>query len=124
MYGIAEVKKMKTLMDIAKVVRSKNAGPFSITLDVLFDSEEMYRLVKEKNFLSRERIAWLYHLTPEDITEVVYFDQAWGIKVTYNRKISSGTIGDRDVYGAQQHAPLITLPVEELFTERGADDGT
>lgn len=41
MYGIAEVKKMKTLMDIAKVVRSKNAGPFSITLDVLFDSEEM-----------------------------------------------------------------------------------
>lgn len=115
---------MKTLMDIAKVVRSKNAGPFSITLDVLFDSEEMYRLVKEKNFLSRERIAGLYHLTPEDITEVVYFDQAWGIKVTYNRKISSGTIGDRDVYGAQQHAPLITLPVEELFTERGTDNGT
>ncbi len=124
MYGIAEVKKMKTLMDIAKVVRSKNAGPFSITLDVLFDSEEMYRLVKEKNFLSRERIAGLYHLTPEDITEVVYFDQAWGIKVTYNREISSGTIGDRDVYGAQQHAPLITLPVEELFTERGTDNGT
>ena len=115
---------MKTLMDIAKVVRSKNAGPFSITLDVLFDSEEMYRLVKEKNFLSRERIAGLYHLTAEDITEVVYFDQAWGIKVTYNRKISSGTIGDRDVYGAQQHAPLITLPVEELFTERGTDNGT
>lgn len=115
---------MKTLMDIAKVVRSKNAGPFSITLDVLFDSEEMYRLVKEKNFLSRERIAGLYHLAPEDITEVVYFDQARGIKVTYNREISSGTIGDRDVYGAQQHAPLITLPVEELFTERGIDDGT
>ena len=115
---------MKPLMASAKVVRGQNAGPFSITLDVLFDSKEMYCLVKEKNFLSRERIAGLYHLTPEDITEVVYFDQAWGIKVTYNREISSGTVGDRDVYGAQQHAPLITLPVEELFTERGTDDGT
>ena len=106
---------MKTLYDIAKVIRSKNAGPFSITLDVLFDSPEVYRKVKESNLISKSRIAELYHIPEESITEFVYFDQACGIKVTYDRPISSGTIGDRDVYGAQQHAPLMLLPVDESF---------
>lgn len=104
---------MKTLYDIAKVIRSKNAGPFSITLDVLFDNEQTYRKIKEANLISRPLIAQLYHIPEESITELVYFDQAYGIKVTYDRKISSGTIGDRDVYGAQQHAPLMLLEVDE-----------
>lgn len=105
---------MKTLYDIAKVVRSKNAGPFSITLDVLFDSPEVYRRVKARNLINRPLISRLYHIPEQSITELIYFDQACGIKVTYNRDISSGTVGDRDVYGAQQHAPLMLLPVDEL----------
>lgn len=105
---------MKTLYDIAKVVRSKNAGPFSITLDVLFDSPEIYSKIKERNLINRQTVAKLYQIPEESITELVYFDQACGIKVTYDRKISSGTVGDRDVYGAQQHAPLMLLPVDDL----------
>ncbi len=104
---------MKTLYDVAKVVRSKNAGPFSITLDVLFDREEVYRRVKECQLISRPVIARLYQIPETSITELVYFDQAKGIKVTYDRSVSSGTAGDRDVYGAQQHAPLMLLPVDE-----------
>ncbi len=104
---------MKTLYDIAKVIRSKNAGPFSITLDVLFDDPALYERVKRSGLLSPERIAALYGIPVSDITEFVYFDQALGVKATYNRKISSGTAGDRDVYGAQQHAPLMALPVED-----------
>lgn len=105
---------MKTLYDIAKVIRSKNAGPFSITLDVLFENAETYRKVKEANLINKPLIAKLYQIPEESITELVYFDQAYGIKVTYDRKISSGTIGDRDVYGAQQHAPLMLLPVDDV----------
>lgn len=103
----------KTLYDIAKVIRSKNAGPFSITLDVLFEDRQTYLKVKQANLINKERIAQLYHIDEESITELVYFDQANGIKVTYDRKISSGTIGDRDVYGAQQHAPLMLLEIDE-----------
>lgn len=106
---------MKTLYDIAKVIRSKNAGPFSITLDVLFDNEDIYRRVKEAELINKPLIAKLYQIPQESITELVYFDQACGIKVTYDRKISSGTIGDRDVYGAQQHAPLMLLPVDDAI---------
>lgn len=104
---------MKTLYDVAKVIRSKNAGPFSITLDVLFEDEATYRKIKKANLINRPIIAKLYQISEESITELVYFDQAYGIKVTYDRTISSGTIGDRDVYGAQQHAPLMLLPVDD-----------
>ena len=108
---------MKTLYDIAKVIRSKNAGPFSITLDVLFDSPDIYQRVKDSDLINKKTIAKLYQIPEESITEMVYFDQACGIKVTYDRPISSGTIGDRDVYGAQQHAPLMLLPVDGSLCE-------
>ena len=29
----------KKLYDIAKIIRSKNSGPFEITLDILFDKK-------------------------------------------------------------------------------------
>ena len=80
---------------------------------MLFEDEQTYRRIKEANLINKPLIAKLYQISEESITELVYFDQAYGIKVTYDRKISSGTIGDRDVYGAQQHAPLMLLPVDE-----------
>ncbi len=102
---------MKKLSEVAKVLRSKNSGPFQITLDILFDSEEIYTAIKSANIFTKPFIANLYNLDESDIQELVYFDAALGIKITYNRKISSGTVGDRDVYGAQQHAPLLNILV-------------
>lgn len=99
------------LYDIAKVIRSKNSGPFQITLDVLFEDEEVYQRIKEGGFVSRERIAALYRMKPERVQDIVFFDRALGFKITYDRDISSGTCGDRDVYGAQQHGPLAELRV-------------
>lgn len=104
---------MKTLYDIAKVIRSKNAGPFSITLDIIFATEHEYLCVKQHELISKQSISQIYGIPEASITELVYFDQAWGIKVTYDRTVSSGTIGDRDVYGAQQHAPLMMMQVDE-----------
>ena len=105
------------LYEIAKVLRSKNAGPFSITLDVLFESAKEYEAIKKSGIITKESIARAYCIDEKDITELVYFDQALGIKETFNRKISSGTIGDRDVYGAQQHAPLMALEFDEAILD-------
>jgi len=102
---------MDKLVDLAKVLRSKNSGPFQITLDVLFDKEANYLRAKNSGVFTVSKIAKLYNLSESDITEIVFFDTAMGIKVTYNRKISSGTCGDTDVYGAQQHAPLMEVLV-------------
>lgn len=102
---------MEKLVDIATVLRSKNSGPFSITLDILFDTMEKFKRVQEANIITKERIASLYNIHESDVTELVFFEKGLGIKITFNRKISSGTVGDRDVYGAQQHAPLFDLAV-------------
>jgi len=104
--------KVLRLYDLAAVLRSKNSGPFEITLDVIFDNEEIYYKIKNSGVINVQKIALLYGLTEDKIIELVFFDQALGIKITYVRPVSSGTCKDRDVYGAQQHAPLMELSID------------
>lgn len=99
------------LYDLAHVVRSKNSGPFAITLDVLFDSQEAYQRMKQSGRITPETIAALYRIPAESITDFAFYDAAQGVKITYLRTVSSGTAGERDVYGAQQHAPLMTIDI-------------
>lgn len=94
------------LYDCAKVIRSKNSGPFEITLDVLFEDADIYRKIKNSNIITKELISNLYKIDEDMITHIVFFDPALGFKITFARKISSGTCLDTDVYGAQQYAPL------------------
>ncbi len=99
------------LYDLAHVLRSKNSGPFAVTLDILFDDPASYRRVLESGVITRQTIAALYHIPVESITDLAAYDAGLGIKITFLREIASGTVGDRDVYGAQQHAPLIDLEI-------------
>ncbi|NSW87302.1 MAG: DUF4387 domain-containing protein [Syntrophobacteraceae bacterium] len=104
---------MKTvpLSELAVVIRSKNAGPYELTLDVLFKSEEVYRFLKSIGFFTRELMAELYGLPIERIFHIIYFDPAAAVKCTLQRPVVSGSPGDTDIYGAQQHAPLLDLKV-------------
>lgn len=102
---------MTELFEMAKVLRSKNSGPFEITLDVLFDNQAHYQRVKTSGQITKARIAELYKIPEGSISHLVFFDQALGFKVTFDREVSSGTVGDRDVYGAQQHAPLLKIQI-------------
>lgn len=102
---------MTQLFELAKVLRSKNSGPFEITLDVLFDDKGDYERIKNSGVITEETIARIYKISKNQIIHIVFFDQALGFKVTFVRDVSSGTIGDRDVYGAQQHAPLMNLEI-------------
>jgi hypothetical protein len=99
------------LCELAKVIRSKNAGPFELTFDILFDSVEIYRRVKQSKALSASTFAALYGITIADVLCVVEFEPALAIKITIKRAIPSGSLGDTDVYRAQQHAPLLGLEI-------------
>ena len=101
----------KKLSDVASILRSKNAGPYTLTVDFLFDDKETYEKVKSSNVLDEESIAEMYKVAPGTV-KIFYFDQANGIKVTIPRKISSGSICDTDVYGAQQHMPLMNITID------------
>ncbi len=100
------------LTDIASVIRSKNAGPYELTLDIIFSERDVYERAVAANSISRELIAGLYHVAEADILELVTFDPAAAIKITMRRPRTAGDIGETDVYGAQQHAPLLGLVIE------------
>jgi len=100
------------LRDIASVIRSKNAGPYELTLDVLLQSNEMFEKLRAANVINKASIAKLYGLPEEDVLSIVYFPNARAIKATLVRPMPSGAMGERDVYGAQQHAPLVNFTFE------------
>ncbi len=102
---------MTRLVELAKVLRSKNSGPFLITLDVLFDDRRNYERVRDSGVICQDTICRIYNLNPSALKCIVFFDAAMGVKITYDRSTPSGTCFDRDVYGAQQHAPLMELQI-------------
>lgn len=95
------------LTDIASVIRSKNSGPYELTFDVIFKDFEMYEKVKAAKIFNEKSFAKLYNIPETDIMGVVHFDPAKAIKTTIVRPIPSGALGETDVYGAQQHGPLM-----------------
>ena len=100
---------MRKITELARVIRSKNAGPFELTLDVMFKDAEIYEKIKEGRMINQALIAGLYKIDPSLIKNLVYFDPAYAVKVTMKREVPSGAPGDTDIYGAQQHAPLLDL---------------
>ncbi|HKI58390.1 MAG TPA: DUF4387 domain-containing protein [Trueperaceae bacterium] len=101
----------KTLGELAKTVRSKNAGVDKITFDVIFRERETYELVKRSGVLTRATVAALYKVPEERISDFVTFDPAYAIKFTLYRERPSGSPGDADIFGAQQYAPLLDVEV-------------
>ncbi len=99
------------LYDCAKVIRSKNAGPFTLTIDMIFDSEDIFNKVINSDFFNEQKIAELYNVPALQI-RIHPFRSILAIKVTLPRTFaSSGSAFDRDVYGCQQHFPLADLDV-------------
>ncbi|MGI6775592.1 DUF4387 domain-containing protein [Acetomicrobium sp.] len=107
------IKSVK-LRDIAKVIRSKNAGPFEITFDIIFRTKDDYEKVKASGVLNKRLIASLYNLDPQNILTFVFYDAANAVKITIPRMRPQGSIGEVDMHGAQQYVPLfdIDIPID------------
>ena len=97
------------LIDLASVIRSKNSGPYELTFDIIFKDDEMYKKAAAAGVINPDMFAELYGIDKAKVMEVVNFDPAKAIKVTIERPLCSGNLGETDVYGAQQHAPLLGL---------------
>lgn len=102
----------KTLAELAKTIRSKNAGTDKITFDVIFRERGTYETVKRSKALSRDVVARTLRIDPARITDFVEYDPAFAIKFTILRERPSGSAGDADIFGAQQYAPFLDIPVE------------
>ena len=116
-----------TLGELADQVRSKNAGPFWITLDIFFKDERGYRLVANSTVLSQQVIGQLYQVDP---ATVKYFElpDILAVKISFPRPVTAGSFEDRDLHAGQQHVPLagLHLPAGARTrpAQRGIDGGS
>ncbi|MBF9066637.1 DUF4387 domain-containing protein [Streptacidiphilus fuscans] len=101
---------MTRLLDLCSLIRSKNAGPFTLTFDFMCNDRDSYDQVRAAGVLNPQLFADLYGADPDKVL-VVHHDLAQAVKVSFPRPVRQGDVHDRDCYGGQQYAPLIDLPV-------------
>jgi hypothetical protein len=100
---------MARLDEIAKVIRSKNAGPFCVTVDLLFADEASYRRVVDSGQVTLAKMAQLYRQPPDNV-QVFHHPAALAMKISIVRPAPAGSVADTDLYGAQQH--VLMYPIE------------
>lgn len=112
------------LSELAKTIRSKNAGVDKITFDIIFRDRINYERVKRTRVLTRETMAALFRIAAERISDFVEYDPGYAIKFTIYRLTPSGSAGDGDIFGAQQYAPLLDVEVAALRAARTDREGS
>lgn len=96
------------LVELAPVIRSKNAGPTQLTLDLFFRDAQAFEQASRSPALQAAAVARLYGCPAQAVQRFV-LPPIFAIKFTLPRRVCAGTPGDGDVYGAQQHGPLLEL---------------
>jgi hypothetical protein len=103
-------KPRLTLDDLALEVRSKNAGPFWLTLDVFLRDDEAYRIAD--TLITPDLIAELYQVAPESL-QIFRIPELKVVKVSFPRPLPQGSLHDRDMHAGQHHVPLASIPVPQ-----------
>jgi hypothetical protein len=101
----------KRLLDMAIVIRSKDAGVNRLTFDIIFNSEENYRLGLRSNAFEKGRVAALLGLPPDRVVGTYFVDTCNAIKVSIDRPNISASPDERDVFGAQQQLAFESLSI-------------
>ena len=98
------------LADIANLIRSKNAGPFTLTFDIMFADLASYRRVKDSGALNPTTFAKLYRCPVE---KVRFFEceNALAFKFSIPRPLTQGELADGDMHGGQRFVPLMFLEI-------------
>ena len=102
---------MARLRDVSRYVRSKNAGPFWITLDLFFDGEDNYVRFVDAPALSAEGVARIYGVDPAHVRRYPV-DSLQVLKISFPRQTPQGGPHERDMHGGQQYVRLLDLELE------------
>jgi hypothetical protein len=101
----------RRLVDMAAVIRSKNAGVTRLTFDLFFNSGEDYEAALLSNVFCRANIATTLHVPPEHVVGSYFADSCNAIKITIDRPVVAAGLREHDLYGEQQQAALEDLNV-------------
>lgn len=111
-----------TVGEAAKVLRSKNAGIGLVTVDVVCEDLAGYECVKAT--LTRERVALAYGVAVDSVVDLVHFDEGLALKIAFLRpRVAGGAgLGETDLYGSGQYAPIQDVEVGQLTLDRRPAD--
>jgi hypothetical protein len=98
----------QTLGELAELIRSKNAGPFWVTLDVFLPDRDAYDMAAAPGLITPDAIGRLYDVAPETV-EIFRIPDLRVIKVSFPRAVAQASLLDRDMHAGQQHVPLASL---------------
>ncbi len=68
-------------------------------------------LLQKKDVINKKLIAKLYNIEESKVISVVPYSPSKAIKATIIRPKPAGNVGETDVYGAQQHGPLLNIEI-------------
>jgi hypothetical protein len=101
---------MPTIADLALEVRSKNAGPFWVTMELFMRDAAGYRIVADEAFVNERVVASLYGVDAQTV-RMFRIPALNVVKISFPRPVSQGSLRDRDIHAGQHHVPLALLPV-------------
>lgn len=93
------------LYDAAAIIRSKNAGPFTVTIDLFFD-EEGYAAACASMLLTPAGVAAAYGVEESQVKGVWWDDRIRAAKLSVVRWSSSADPFCSDLFGSHLHGPL------------------
>ena len=99
---------MVTLSNLAKRIRSKNAGPFWVTIDVFFDGESDFQ--RASGHLDSSEVANVLQVGMADLKRFDLADISV-IKFSFPRTVVQGSRFDRDMHGAQYANLLYAIEI-------------
>ena len=101
----------RTLGECAARVRTKNAGPFWLTIDIFCATDSDYDRVAQSGALTAEVIGQLYRADPATVL-LFQLPELRVIKASFPRPVVQGSFADRDMHSGQQYILLSSIPVD------------
>jgi hypothetical protein len=101
---------MTTLAELARLIRSKNAGPFQLTFDIMFTEAKEYERARDSGAFNRENISRLFRQPAKNI-DIYFCEYARAVKISMPRPCPQGDLEDSDSHGGQQYAPLMDIEI-------------
>jgi hypothetical protein len=99
------------LNDVCRYIRSKNAGPFWITVDLFFDGAENYSRYGATERLTPALFAELFGADPALVKRTAV-DDLQIVKFSYPRAKPQGGVVERDMHGGQQFVRLLDVALD------------
>lgn len=101
---------MAKVREICRHVRSKNAGPFWVTVDLFFHDAEGFDRYAACDALGPELFASLYD-TDAALVKRIPMPSLNMVKISYARQHPQGWSGERDMHQGQSFARLLDVDV-------------